>query len=210
MMRSNEEAFHSKASIYQAIEAQRRALQADINSLSEHSLRSKTPEEVVPSLSAKFSINIPTLDESSITPSRRDVDIDVSRDPSRIAFHIQRQAIVKGTEITIAVPFEGDAEIFQLHASNHTMDYPRGRIDHGRIVFTRQGERLDAAQVRREFDTWIGRIKEHLNGMRNELGSFNDTIKTEIAAAVAARLNKFKRDDDLLGGLGFSSPAKSP
>jgi hypothetical protein len=44
--------------------------------------------------------------------------------------------------------------------------------------------------------------------MRRELGNFNEAIKAEIGHAVDARLEKFKHDDDLLGGLGFGGPKK--
>ncbi len=205
----DEEPLHLRASISQAMEHQRRAMRDEINGLREDQVTAQ-PESLSALIASRFSINIPVLDDAAIHPNRRDVDIDVSHDPTRLAFHLGRPAVAKGTEITISVPFQGDAEIFRLHASSHTMEYPRGRIGEGAVTFTRRAPNFSAAEVRREFDRWLAAIKGHLDGMRKELGNFNESLKAEARATIQARIDKFKRDDDLLGGLGFGIPKRSP
>lgn len=199
--RDSEMRFHSEASLYQVVEHQRRKLREEIARLTERELKASPLDGLVGALAFKYSINVPILDETNPSPARREVDLDASRDPRRE--FLGGPVMLKGTEIAISVPYSGDREMFRFHPSNHVVNYPIGVLGDKAIIFTRQGANLDAALVRREFDAWLAIIKEHLDGMRKELGNFNDAIKSEIANAINARLGKIKRDDDLLGGLGF-------
>ncbi len=202
----DEEPLHSKGSIYQATDLQRRAMQQEIAGLSGPQLKTAPIDQLAASLAEKYSINIPILDEANAAPAQHEVDINVSRDPMRRFGG--GSGIMKGTEITITVPYTGDAKAFRMHASSHTVDYPLGRIGKVSIMFSRRGVDLDAGRVRQEFDAWIATIKKHLEGMRHELGNFNEALKAEATTAVNTRIEKLRRDDDLLGGLGFGGPKK--
>jgi len=201
----DEEAFHSKGSISQAMQMQRQAMQVAINHLQETYLKSMPLDKAAEDMAGKYAICIPVLDEGAIQPERREVDIDPSRNRTHLPYHSGRGAVVKGTEISISVPFQGDAEVFRLHASSYTIESPQGRIAGSAIVFRAQGTNLDPAQVRRQFDDWLAAIKRHLAGMSQELGAFNEILRGQAMTMLTARLDKLKRDDDLLTGLGFGS-----
>jgi hypothetical protein len=204
-----EEPFHIKASISQAMELQRHSMRDEINRFSEVRLKSEPVDRLAEEIATKYTISVPVFDETSIQPTRREVNIDFSHDPTRLAYHLGRKGVERGTEISISVPFQGDAEVFRLHASSHTMEYPRGSIEPSAIVFRRRGANLDPAQVRREFDEWLATIKRHLAGMTEELGGFNHSLTTDALSTLNGRANKFQRDDELLTGLGFSAPPHS-
>jgi hypothetical protein len=204
--RSDEENFHHKANMAQVMQHQRQQMRDAINRLAEAKLKTVPVEQLAEEIAAAFSINMPVLDETAIRPATREVDIDFSGDPSSRAYYTGRGGIQKGTEISISVPFQGDAEVFRLHASSHTMEYPRGRIERSEIVFRKRGVNLDGSQVRREFDDWLAAIKRHLAGMTQELGGFNDGLIGEALSALNARTAKLQRDGDVLAGLGFGTP----
>lgn len=202
----NEEPFHSRGGIAQAMELQRRKMCEEINRLPESQLKSVEVNQLAEDIATKFDITIPLLDESSVKPSTREVEINSYNDPWSRSNYTGRGGIQTGTEISIFVSFTGDAEVFRLHASTHMMDYPRGTIEGSAIVFRRRGTNLDAAQVRRDFDEWLASIKRHLGGMAQELGDFNDKLVGEALTAFNTRAQKLQRDDELLSGLGFGSP----
>ncbi|MGH7093041.1 MAG: hypothetical protein ACREFB_05850 [Stellaceae bacterium] len=206
---SDEEAFHVKGTIAQVMQYQRQQMRDEINRIPETKLKSASVDQLAEEMAEKFSINIPVLDESAVRPASREVDIDFSGDPYSRAYHTGRGGVQKGTEIGISVPYQGDAEVFRFHASSHTMDYPRGRIEGSEIVFRRRGANLDAGQVRRDFDGWLAAIKQHLTQMTQELGDFNNTLIGEASNALNARMTKFQRDDQLLAGLGFGTTTRS-
>jgi hypothetical protein len=175
---------------------QRGGLQEEIRKLTEPQLRASSSEQLAASLAEKYRIDLPILDDSNPTPGRREVDIDITHSHQRAI--LGGPAVAKGAEITISVPFKGDAEVFRLHPSSHTMSYPRARISDSDITFRWRGTTLDPAHIRREFDQNIATIKQHLAGMPQEMGKFNEVLKTEAASAINARLEKLKRDNDLL------------
>src|SRR5258708_1090918 len=99
----DDEPFHHKATIAQAMEHHRRTIRDEPNRFPEAKLKVVPLERLTQEMAEKFSINIPILDESAIQPSRREIDLDISRDPTRTAFRTGRGGIVKATEITIPV-----------------------------------------------------------------------------------------------------------
>ena len=61
------------------------------------------------------------------------VDIDVSHDFTRATFP-GRRAIVRGTRIDLAVPFEGDPILWRIRPSTFTLDgYPQIEVREGEI-----------------------------------------------------------------------------
>lgn len=203
----DEEQFHSKKSMREAMVLHRRAFSDEVQALSEQRLKAPGKDKLIENLAHKYSINIPVLDAENPSPARREVDIEMRRD-ARYPF-TGGPSVVKGTEIMISVPYAGDEEVFRWHASAHVMSYPRGHIGKTSITFSARGQNLDASQVRAEFDRWLAVINQHLQGMKIELGNFNEAIKAEIATAINAHLEKIKRDDELLSGLGFGGQKAS-
>jgi hypothetical protein len=207
-MRGSETNLHSEVAIRQVIEQRTRDLDNAINGISERELKGEPRGRMAATLAQRFAINVPVLDENGATPASAEVDVDISNDPTRL-FMGGGPRYVKGTEITITVPFSGDADVFSMHASNHTMDYPRATISSATIAFVRQGVSLDPAAVRREFDRWLATIKHHLEQMRVEVASFNERLRHESETKIQARIDKLRRDDDLVGGLGFGPRDKA-
>ena len=203
------EPLHAKCSIRDAMMHQSLGLLNEIKNLPEQKMKASPRDQLIEELAEKYSINIPVVNDLAPSAATHEVDIDVSRDPRR-SFMGGGPATAKGTEITISVSYTGDKEVFRMHAGSHTMDYPLARLGDATIMFSWRGSNLDSVQVRKEFDSKIVAINQHLQGMRAELGNFNDTLKTEAASAITARFDKLKRDDDLLGGLGFGGPKGSP
>ena len=178
---------------------QRQEMQEEIRRLPEARLKAEPLEAIARAVAAAYAIEMPALDEAAIHPERREIEIDFTT-------MFGERARKMGTEIIITVPFHGDGSVFRLHASSHSMEYPRGRVTDNAIVFRKQGVDLDAAQTRREFDQWLAAIKRHLDGMTRELGTFKDALRGEALATLNVRAGKLKRDDDLVAGLGFRPP----
>ncbi len=85
------------------------------------------PERVV----SPLLVEIPVLDEAAKYAESREVDVDVSRDPMRMIPDPSRPFYVKGTEITVVIPFKGDPRAFQIHPTSYDLSPPFGYVhDH--------------------------------------------------------------------------------
>jgi hypothetical protein len=204
---SGEDHLHCNVSVGDMVRHHREILRKEVSGLSIQRLKNTPTDKIISSLSDQLSINIPVLDISNPVPATR--EFDINRSGHHDYEFVGGPRMVKGTEITITVPYTGDTEAFRMHASSHTMDYPMGRVDEKTITFSKRGQQLDGQQVRREFDAWIGTINTHLDGMRKELGDFNTKIEKEVTDAINVRLEKIKQDESLLDGLGFGT-TKNP
>jgi hypothetical protein len=110
------------------MEQQKLALRKAIASASDE-LSYRSDDEVVEEFLQTFSVIVPELDELRMQTSECEVDIDVSRDPRRHFFEDHPNGFyIKGTEITVHIPFSGEAILFDVRPNMWSTSMPRGRV----------------------------------------------------------------------------------
>jgi hypothetical protein len=80
-------------------------------------------------LSNEYGLNVPVLDETKKHATTQEVDIDVSQDRLRLIWDRSKPFYVRGTEITIHVPFEGDPSLFEVQPATHNLNPPLGDVE---------------------------------------------------------------------------------
>jgi hypothetical protein len=104
------------------IEQMPRHLRKEIESEPEDYLLTASEVDLVRHYVSKYRLDVPKLDEDRIyIRDRGEVDIDVSGERARY-FSTPGAHYMKGTQITIAVPFSGDVDLFKFHPSQFTMN----------------------------------------------------------------------------------------
>ena len=85
----------------------------------------------------KFRIDVPELDEANMTVDQREEQRDVSGDPRRMAYYMDRggPVHVTGTEVIVEVPISGDAQMFKVRPSTYDTAPPRGEVRGNIITF---------------------------------------------------------------------------
>ncbi len=185
----------------QAIEGQKAALVKAIQSLTKDRLLGESSEELIDELAEQFSINVPELDEGNITVSQKEVDIELGNDP--FGFGDRRTA--RGTEVTVKIPFTGDAELFNVRPNKWSTMLPRGEVYHGQILLHIRGRSLTPESLRKEIDGELASVNQYLEWQRESLGDFPTTLRQIINSEVARRKEKLQADNDLISGLGFKT-----
>src|ERR1700688_4049651 len=118
----------SRLNIFDVLEHRQQTLKTDVNKLSSSSIESIPQIEVVRELATKYKFEIPVLDEDNAHISHREVDVDVSQDPMRMIWDRTQVFYIKGTEITITVPFKGDPNLFHIRPASFNLNPPRGEV----------------------------------------------------------------------------------
>src|SRR5271166_398248 len=91
-------------------QSQRESLRQEIASYDGTRLLNTNVDDLVSYFVEKYRVDVPTLLEGEISADHQEAQRDVSGDPRRIAYHLGRGPVyVTGTEITVEVPFDGDA-----------------------------------------------------------------------------------------------------
>ncbi|WP_201782254.1 hypothetical protein [Ardenticatena maritima] len=151
----------------------------------------------------KYWIDVPILHEDKIVADQREVQVDVSRDPMRFIRDRSKPFYIQGTEIEIIIPFEGDAEAFNIQPSTFTLSPPNAEIKGNTIIVRIQGVDLTTENVKSQIDRTISDIKSYLENLRCDVKQFNDSLYSIARSAIEQRREKLLKDQSLVAGLGF-------
>ncbi len=160
-------------------------------------------QDLVDTLAAKYALEpLELLRDKVVLDGPREVDIDISHD-FRFARVPGERAVVRGTAVSIVVPFRGDPGLFKLKPSTWNTNIPHGKIVGQELHLVFRGVDMNAEQLKRESDSALGNIEQYIGWQRDGVRAFNDRLPNTLQQAVAARKAKLLRDMNLVAGLGI-------
>jgi hypothetical protein len=136
---------------------------------------------------------------------RSGVDIDVSHDFARGVLPGER-AVVRGTRLRIAVPFEGDREFWRFRPSSVSLSgYPDITISEGQITlsFSFPDDSADAQALKARIDSDIKRLAAAVGWVHNDVTQFNSSYPAQIRNALESRLATARETTDTVAALGI-------
>jgi len=151
----------------------------------------------------KYRVNVPSLIETEIVADQNETQIDVSRDFLRAIRDRSRPFYISGTEVEITVPFEGDAEVFDIQPTSYTLSPPIADIRDDKLIIRVQGTDLKPEEVRSQIDQTLSKIKKYLNTLRDNAKGLNDQLRGIAQSAIERRRGKLLSDQSLVASLGF-------
>jgi hypothetical protein len=159
--------------------------------------------DIIEYVVAKYSIPCPVLHRDQIEQLPVSEDTGTARDAFS-GMTYQRRV----TKIVIAVPFDGEEDVFKLRPSQFGLSTPAAEIRKGelRLSWTSdQGTRADAdsEKVRLYFDGQLDRIEQLLGWARADVERYNRDLRVQVRSAVAERRAKLLADRQLETGIGF-------
>jgi hypothetical protein len=190
-------------------QSQRESLRKDIASYDGARLLNTNVDDLVSYFVEKYRVDVPTLLEGGISADHREAQRNVSGDPRRMAHRLGLGPVyVTGTEITVEVPFDGDANLFHIRPSTFNTMPPQGRLSNNNLVFTMWGDNLQQEQVQSGLQAWLASIKQYLQWHEDTFRGFNTGLQQEARQAVDQRRTKILRDQNLMAGLGIALKRK--
>jgi hypothetical protein len=98
---------------------QKERMQSEIAAYDGSRLLNTNVDDLVSYFRKKYEGEIPVLLEDQKSVDYHEAQRDVSGDPRRMAFHLNRGPVhVTGTEIIVEVPFTGDANMFHVQPTS--------------------------------------------------------------------------------------------
>jgi len=195
--------FGEQATIHDVVRAQREGALKAVEQISQESILTSKPDELLVELMERFHLRVPILKRTAtVQLPTEEVDIDVSGDFRRPFLDPNRPHYVKATAVRIAIPFEGEAVLFKYGTSPLNSPIP-AEIRGGSVVLCHVAEHLDPAAVRREFENILDRIENMLNMVRGPTEEWNRGLPALLRERVEHRRSKLARDQ----GLSLGYPA---
>ena len=190
--------------IRQVLEAQRLQLISEVDSQGPNYILNVSEDDYAKHLLNKYSIqalilhvdkkNIHNVGDSSIDVSGR-FDYAVEPDEGPVC--------VKGTCVTVAIPFEGEAELFNFKLPSTYFSYPRGSIVDKEIHLTYSRLKQDQGNLKAEIDNDIKRIEQCVRELNEIIDQHNGGLLSLIKESIAKRKAKVLADSQLVDSLGI-------
>jgi len=187
--------FGERANINDVVEAQKRSVDSAIDSVDTEELQAKSIDEIVPAVVHKIRLDVPVLhrDQTMQLPSE-EIEIDVSRDPSRAIIRGRGPYLVKGTEISIAVPFTGEAELFKYgHAPYPFINPIEGEVEDDHLILRHRAEHPDAGRIKADFDGRLQQIEGILSLIRSRAEDWNKEAERIARQKLSNRKEKVQK-----------------
>lgn len=204
--------FGERANINDVVEAQKRSVDSTIDSVDPEALRAKSIDEILPTVVEKLSLDVPVLNrDQTIQLPSEEVDIDVSRDPNRAVIPGRGPYLVKGTEISIAIPFTGEAALFKYGQAPYPYLNPiEGEVEHDQVILRHRAEHPDAGRVKADFDGRLQRIEQVLSMNRSRAEDWNKEAERIARQKLSSRKEKLEKAASLSLGYPVSVRPVAP
>ena len=196
--------FFRKGDLRDFLEHKKLELKKEVEKYDSNYILNVSEEDFCQYLVSKYSLKPPKIYEDKIyVYSPKEVDVDVSRDPMRAIFDRNRPFYVKGVQIIIAVPFEGDGELFQYKPSTFTLNPPRGEVVGEEIHLIYEMVEHNAERLEQEYQRELNEIKRYLEWVEGDVNAFNGLLAQFVKQLISQRKKKLLDDLGLVSSLGI-------
>jgi hypothetical protein len=194
----------SEADMYDVIENLKQRAKQDVDSLDEDSVLNTSSTDLVEHFVTKYQLDVPVLHEDGIyVESRGEASIDVSGDPFRDTRTLRSPPYLRGSQVTIAVPFSGEPELFRYRPNQYTTNPPRATVTTDELHLTYTGIQLSSEQVKGQYTADVGAISQWLAWMRSQAEPYNAELEAIVRTALDQRRQKILSDRNMVESLGL-------
>jgi hypothetical protein len=190
------DALFSEVDLAGTLNNQPRAVREKIEKLPEDYLLTASEEDLVSALTEEAKWEPPILGDPYVAGDR---EIDL-RKTNRVW---NETYTVKGSQITLRIPFTGDTAFFRMRPPHQQWNPPVASIENGYLEVTYTGENLTGSTVRAELDKLIADIKVNLDQLIAAAETHNNTIGNTIREYIQARKKRILERRSMVAGIGL-------
>jgi hypothetical protein len=154
----------------------------------------------------KYALEPPILQEHYML-DLENANIDIRGMHHRFVSSSYGPSHVKGTEITVVVPFEGDAKLFQFQPNPHHLgNAPSGTVFDNEIHITYESlgqNEDDWERLRKDIEKNVEDIKWHVGNMKNNIEQFNKELEPWTKEYVSKRRERALNERKMVAHLGI-------
>ena len=180
------------------------AIKEEVESWERNRILASSESDLVTYLVGKHSLDPPRLLRDQVyVENEGEAQIDVS---GRFEYGIWDRSsshFVPGSFVTVAIPFEGDGDLFGFRASTYSSSPPQGHVSGSNVLISFQDVTLDAERTREEIYGTVGRIEEYLGWIGNDCREWNGRVASVAEQCVRHRKDRLLEQADMVSALGL-------
>jgi hypothetical protein len=199
----------AQVDMFSVIEHQKQEAAKRVQKIDPGYLQTTSEDEIVGQIVSEFRLDVPVINDDKIYVAEHgEAQVDVSRDFNRHIPDRGRPFYVTGIKTTIAIPFEGDAELFKVMPNSYTNSRPSGDIVGKEIRLTYSQAEPNAAAIKNAYTKTVQEIKQYLDWQRPSAEEFNKEVEALVRQRILDRKNNLTCSAGMIDSLGL--PTKKP
>jgi hypothetical protein len=196
--------FYTSRCLRDFLESQKQMIKEEVYKFNEDYILNVSEEDFIIALVNKYTLQPPTIKNESIyTLGSKEIDVDVSQDFLRAIFDRSRPFYIKGTSITIVIPFDGDSNLFYYHPSTYTLNPPRGDVKGNEIHLNYTTVNHNTDRIRSDFEGELNSIQQYLQWVKHDVDVYNNSLEGHIRSVFTQRKQKLLNDRNLVNSLNI-------
>ena len=137
---------------------------------------------------------------------QRSIQFDASHDPNRIFFRGDRPYHIPGTQLTIAIPFDGDPMLWKIQASTYSHSgYPEIELRGNLVLFLHRfaDDAANSAKLKEEIDRQVASLKLAVERLQRDIEQHNASAPGTIKAALGAKRTQAQAASGAVSAIGI-------
>ncbi len=200
----SQELLFNKYQIFGVVQGQTEAVKKRVQSIAPNTLLNAAEDDLLQALVEEFRLNVPVIkDEELYIAQSGETQVDVSRDPMRLILDRSQSFYIPGNKTVIAVPFEGDAEFFNVQPQTYSLSPPHGEVTRGEILLTFVRTDQNADAIKREYQSTVNSIKQYLSSLSQSASQFNNQLEGLVRSHLKARKDRLLADAGMTAAIGL-------
>ena len=202
-MREKATILFSEHDLSAVIAAHDRKMIEAINAIEANRLLNTSIDDLCDYFEQEYRIDVPIIKDAEITVDHEEVEVDISRDPTRAIFDRSEPYFVRGTAITYHVPFDGDSVLFKCRPSHFTLNPPWAQLEEHELIMTFKVLDQKPEAIKSEFGRNLADIRTWLEWVSEGVKPHNASLRQNIRGRIESRRDKLLRDQGLVASLGY-------
>lgn len=199
-----EDYLFSEVEMYRLIEHQKCQATERVQQIPPAQFGAKSEDELVSEITAQFRLDVPQICQDKLYVAESvETQVDVRLDPMRFIRDRSQPFYVPGFKTIIAIPFEGDPELFKVQPNQFSTVKPMAQIAGREIRLTYQQVQPDAEAIKNAYTKTLQQISSYLESQRTSANDFNSQLAGLVRQKVSERKQKVAVGAAMIDSLGL-------
>ena len=202
-VRNDEKPLFYTGDLRSTLEGHRQKAVEAIAALKPDYLMNVSEQDLIESLTKEYFVTpIELHNDKKCIEGPREVDITYEGHHARFRYASEGMT-VRGTAVTVVIPFSGDKELFKLRPPTFDFSSVYADVTEHEVRLDFRGTEMTSDQIKTESNQAIASIEKHIAWQRPTLDDHNSRIGTVISGAIAQRKAKLLKDMEMVASLGI-------
>jgi len=173
-------------------------------------IQSQESDELIESVTSRALVTPLEISEDRIEVDQQPTKVNVA---GRFEYAWDEEdgpLFVDALEVSIHVPFRGDALLLRLQPSHFTFNPPRGAVSGSEIVLSAAAPPQDAEKIERHLKAELESLKNYVAWSRQDIQSHNTSTRALVTTAVEQRRKRLSEIPDIASNFGLPRKTPSP